>query len=126
MDSHAHEKRQFKRIIFSSDDGVIGIFRHQEKEDQLIASNIVNISEGGIQFIIKKGRRDDLKEGDLLTLTRIKGKSDLEFPCETGIEIRWILDLNYFDHVGVGCQFVAIPSIIKEQIKQFVERESRA
>ena len=86
----------------------------------------MNISEGGIQFILKKGRREDLKEGDLLILTRIKGKADLEFVDETEIEIRWILDLNYFDHVGVGCQFVALPSVIKEQIKKFVERESHA
>ena len=124
MDSNTHEKRQFKRVIFSSDDGVVGIFRHHGMGDQLIASNIVNISEGGLQFIIKKDKKKEMKEGDILTLTRIKGKADLEFTDDTEIEVRWILDLNYFDHVGVGCQFLEIQDMLKDQIKKFIEMES--
>jgi hypothetical protein len=64
-----------------------------------------------------------LKEGDILTLTRIKGKSDLEFQDSLKIEIRWILNSNYFEHVGIGCQFKDAPESLKERIRKFIEME---
>jgi c-di-GMP-binding flagellar brake protein YcgR len=125
MDSIKHEKRRFRRVVFSTDEGVVAVIRHPGMDDQLMASNIVNISEGGLQFIIKKDKKKRIKEGDILTLTRIKGKVDLEFTEDTEMEIRWILDLNYFDHVGVGCKFVDISGLLKGQIKKFVEMEGK-
>ena len=92
--------------------------------DQLIPSNIVNISEGGLQFILRKSVSEGLKEGDILNLTRIKGRSDLEFRDSIQMEIRWILALNYFEHIGIGCQFKEPPESLKERIKKFIEAEA--
>jgi len=118
-------RRQFQRVIFSPDDGVICIFKSfsRDKKLSVTAASILNLSASGVQFIVNKEEAVDFKKGQRLVFKGIKGVKDLDFTEDIEMEIIWILELKFLENIGIGCEFKNISKPFSDHIDTFVISE---
>lgn len=121
MKPDSSERREFKRALFSIEDGVVGILSVPELQKKPITAYLLNLSVGGMYFTLRTDERNKIKKGDHLVLVQIKGSTSLKFLVNIDAEIRWILNYENFEHVGIGCQFLNIPDSSRDQIGKFVD-----
>jgi len=120
------EERQFERVLFSLEENVVGVFNFlwNNKEFISFAASILNLSAGGLQFILRRDDDNGVRVGDRLLLQKIKGNEKLTFCANMELEIRWIIDVQYLEHIGVGCRFQNISDTLREKIGQFIDGAS--
>ena len=120
------EKRGSKRILFSLEENVVGVFSFLSNNKEFISftASILNLSAGGLQFVLRKDDDNGIRVEDRLLLKKIKGNGKLVFCANMELEIRWILDIQYLEHIGVGCGFENISGTMREKIGQFVDSVS--
>ncbi len=114
------ERRQYKRVLFTIEDGIIGTFCPIEKDEDKVAANIVNISEGGVQLTFKPILNQRIKVGDRLLLTEIRGEKSGQVIVNVDAEVRWISEDKLSEDIGVGLQFVDVLKKSKD-VNEFVE-----
>ncbi|MBW1643148.1 MAG: PilZ domain-containing protein [Deltaproteobacteria bacterium] len=118
-------RRQFQRVIFSPDDGVICTFKPFLSNEKLSvkAASILNLSASGLQFIVKKEDAVDFQKGQRLVFKGIKGVKDLDFTEDIEMEIIWILEIKFLENIGIGCEFKNISKPFSDHIDNFVISE---
>jgi len=116
-----HEQRRHPRIFFSPTDGVTGTvsFLNLVGESDFTAG-VLDLSESGIGFSLRRGTVDGLKAGDQLYLEEVVGAPDLEELVAVTMQVRWVIDHEILGHVGVGCEFINLPESVKDQIRTIV------
>ena len=82
----AQERRKNKRIFFTNEDGIQGVFRFPDKES--IATNIMNLSSGGLQFVLDRKQIENIAKGDHLFLEKITGNEELDFLSNIELEVK--------------------------------------
>ncbi len=117
------EKRRFQRAVFSIGDGVIGVFSSNGLKNDSIAASIANLSAGGLQFILPRDTSPEISTGDHFILREIRGTTDLRFVSNLELEVKWVMDLQIFEHIGIGCEFLNASDAIMDQIDRFVDSE---
>lgn len=121
MNSSQIEKRRYKRIVFNKNHEIEGMFfLSASQPDQQIQARLLNLSEGGLHFIRKRQNKGEIREGDRLTLTSVKGPAPLNLRCEIEMEIRWILDHEFMEHIGYGCEFLNLSNGLRERFRNVV------
>ena len=120
-DMSGAERRKFKRVLFTIEDGIIGTLSMPGAEDRKITADIINISEGGICLTFKPILNQKIKEGDRLLLTELKSAKSKQLIINVDTEIKWISDSELSDKVGTGCEFVDVLDDKKSDINEFVE-----
>jgi hypothetical protein len=83
----------------------------------------MNLSTGGLQFVLERKDAEGISKDDYLTFEEVRGCESLDLCTGVEMEVKWVLDMPYLDHLGVGCEFQALPGPVKEQISQFVDSE---
>ena len=122
LERSAEERRRFKRIDFSEDEGIVGIF---ETPELSISPSIKDISKGGLKLALAKDQAVGFRRGNILILTAIKGTANIEFDESIELEIKWMMEPDASGYVAVGCEFKEISENAREQINQFVDCEMR-
>lgn len=120
MGSDYHEKRQFKRIFFSSEDDIRGKIKLQSPTDTHITAQIMDLSEEGMGLTVAKNDAPPVQRGDHLILNRIDHREDLAFLTDIRLEIRWILKHRSLENVGMGCRFAPLPEDVRDRIIAFM------
>ncbi len=115
------ERRQFRRVLFTVEDGIIGTFSVPGEENEKITGQVINISEGGICLTFKPILNQKIKEGDRLLLTELKSSKSKQLVINVDTEIKWISEGELSEKIGTGCEFVDLFSEKKERINEFVE-----
>ena len=115
------ERRQFKRVLFTLEDGIIGTLTVAGNGSEQITAEVINISEGGICLTFKPILNQKIKEGDRLLLTEIKSTRSKQLIINVDTEIKWISENELSDRIGTGCEFVEVHSNKKADINEFVE-----
>ena len=99
----------------------MAILRLTETPEEFIQADVMNLNEGGFVIAVNKDTKfRDVGEGVHLTLTEIKGKTAFLNIDETEIEVKWLLQNQYLDHVGLGCEFLNTTEATRKQIRQLV------
>ncbi len=113
------ERRRFERrsVIEIK---IYGIFYFKGGNQELITARIINIGEGGLHFVLKKGENKEAVAGKHLILKEIKGAEPLQSITDLELEIKWIVVPPSFDHFGIGCEFINASKKIRAQLHQFV------
>lgn len=119
------ERRRFKRVVFSIEDGITGVFSSPGFADDSIAAMIMDLGAGGLQFVLPRNTTHKISTGDRLILGKVQGMTDLKFVCKVELKVKWIMDLEYFEHIGVGCEILNASDVIRDQINRFVDYERR-
>lgn len=115
------ERRCHKRVFYSAEDHMTGVFVFPGDHQKVLEANILNISVGGLHFTVERNKLIPLKIGDQLILKKIVGNAPFRIVYDFEIEIKWVLDYQRLKHVGFGCEFRNLPDGIYSQVSNFIE-----
>ena len=118
MNTHWEERRKYRRVFFKKEDGIVASFTFPEIQGDPLEADVMNLSEDGVCLTYRKNPAIKIKKDDILILSQLKGLTpELEFD-ELRIEVRWIMDDNFFEHEQIGCKILNASDSLKEQIRQ--------
>ena len=121
MQTGIEERRKYKRVLFTIEDGVVGVFNPPDSYEESVTANIMNLSEGGLQLTFQSILDNKIKEGDRLLLTEIKGKDTSQMIINVDTEVKWISEDQLSQQVGIGCEFKDLLEFKKDKINEIVE-----
>jgi c-di-GMP-binding flagellar brake protein YcgR len=121
MDEEIQEQRRYKRFYFSVEDGLVGVFRIGKKQN--INASIMNLSAGGLFFVLEKNVAKKINVGQRVLLKEVLGDERLDFLRGIEMEIRWMAEINGLNHTGYGCEFLNVTKEAREKISEFVDFE---
>ena len=121
MADETNERRSFRRVFFSIEDGIKGIVAFLDHQRSLLVAHIINIGEGGLGLAVSKDKKDQLVKGDQIILTHITGMQGLESLVNVDAEIKWLMDDPSLEFVVFGCEFLDIPEPIRYAIGIFID-----
>ena len=112
------EKRRYPRIFFPAMQKVEAEIVH-EASGWNLAVTLLDISEGGAGLRMKRSTDLVMARGDRIRLAAIHGQAYLRTLSEIDMEVRWVLDDDYFDFIALGCQFVDLAEKDRELLHDF-------
>jgi c-di-GMP-binding flagellar brake protein YcgR len=115
------ERRRFQRIFFSLEDGIQGTFTFSDLHKGIFTAYILNLSEGGVGFVLNKKEDKKIEKGNGVILTQIRGIRGLEPRMNIEAEVRWILDKPALEFLGFGCEFLRVPAPLQAQIRACID-----
>lgn len=117
------EKRRYTRIIFNEQNriqAVIAVQESQVSERQLPVS-VLNMSEGGMQISVERKKFRKIQQGDTVWLSSLRGIPDLESLKNIPMQVIWIMDNEYLEHILLGMSFSRLSEEQRECLRFFVE-----
>ncbi|MBN1141814.1 MAG: PilZ domain-containing protein [Deltaproteobacteria bacterium] len=117
------DRRRFKRIFFPEQSKVQAFFSYQGNGSHLMSATVLNLSETGIGLTVRKKTSNGILAGDKLVLKEISSLPQLFALRDIISEIRWVLNHDFLDHIGFGCEFLNAPAAVKTQIRRFITIE---
>ena len=104
------EKRRYTRVIFNERNRVQALVALPDKQDpaRQMPTSVLNMSEGGMQVSIERKKFQEMQQGDTVLLSRVTGIQDLEALRDVPVQLIWIMDNEYLEHVLLGMSFSAL------------------
>jgi c-di-GMP-binding flagellar brake protein YcgR len=116
------ERRESHRTYFSLKDKISAIIQTHTESAISLPVTLISISAGGFGFFCPREKvLDIIKEGDRLTITDIKTPEPLGPIASLGAKVKYILDYEANERIGVGCDFTKISDALRNKIQNFVE-----
>lgn len=113
-------KREHPRVSFSVSDGIVARFLASEDNHELQTAYILNLSEGGLFFTLRKDQCNLLKEGDNLRFVEIKKWRTSHFLVNIQANVVWQGNMPEYESIGIGCKFSNISDKNLQNIKELV------
>ena len=118
MNAHWEERRKYRRVFFKKEDAITAWFTFPGIQEKPVEADVMNLSEEGICLTYRKNPSIKIKKDDILILTQLKGITpELELD-ELKIEVRWVMDDDFFEHEQIGCKILNTSDSLKEQIRR--------
>lgn len=122
------ERRKYKRALFSIEQGFKGQFSLGGKilnSSQLLMAPILDISKGGVGFVLESSYGEKISIDDRLVLTQLEicvgdYEDFLDIKPDLSMTVRGKIAADFLSHVGVGCDFTEITAKSWEKIKNFI------
>ena len=121
MNSTKKERRQSKRVLFTVEDGIVGVFNPPGNGGDPVQANVMDISSGGVKLIFKPILENKIKEGDRLVLSEIRGSGNSQVVINIDSEVKWITKDELSDNIGLGVEFLDVLEDDREHIDEMVE-----
>ncbi len=118
MNAQGAERRKFRRVFFSKEDNISAYITFSENQDIPVEAAVMNLSEEGICLSYEKNKTFKVKKGNILNLMQIIGTKPELSVDELQMEVRWVMDEDYFDHDQIGCKILNPSNELREEIKQ--------
>jgi c-di-GMP-binding flagellar brake protein YcgR len=117
------EKRRYTRIIFNECNKVqaVIILPGVRYLSQQVSASVLNMSEGGIQISIERKKYQEMQEGDRVLLSSLKGIPDLQSLIDIPVEVVWIMNNKYLEHILLGMSFAILSGKQRETLRFFIE-----
>jgi c-di-GMP-binding flagellar brake protein YcgR len=121
-----HEKRKETRVYFSPGENICGVFVFPDFGQFSFSALILDLSLGGIHFILKREEWNSLEPGRQLVLARLSQGDD--FLCDRAmpLTVRWVLDHPMVSNVSVGCEFDGLEEDGRKILQSFLARKLAA
>lgn len=113
-------KRKHPRVSFSVSDGIVARFLVTEESSDLQTAYILNLSEGGLFFTLRKDQDNLIKEGDYLRFVEIKKWRTSHFLVNIQADVVWRGDIPDYNSIGIGCKFRNVSDKNLQNIKTLV------
>ena len=111
-------ERRFTRIFFS--DKVNSLLSSVENKQESFPATLLNISEGGLQCSLQKNPQIKFQHNDYLILKQLIDFPELTNLTDILIQIKWVMDNEYLDHVTIGAEFCELSRNQHETLQSFV------
>ena len=117
------EKRRYTRIIFNEHNKVQAAIALQDKQDlaQQMPASVLNMSEGGVQVSVERRKFREMQQDDVVLLSSLTGIPDLESLIDIPVQVVWIMDNEYLEHVFLGMAFAPLSEEQHEVLRFFIE-----
>ena len=112
--------RKHKRVFFPAGQGIDAEFSLPGIESRIHAK-ILDLSGGGMGFVIKRHPNLKFKQGDVLDLLALNAPAGPLIQTRLSVEIRWVAEVENFANTGLGCRFIDIPEETEKRIVSYVE-----
>jgi len=112
------EKRRYPRIFFPAGQKIEAEIVH-EASGWSLAVTLLDISEGGMGMRLKRNADVSIVPGECIRLETIHGQPYLRALSQITMDVRWILDDDFFDYIALGCQFLDLPQKDRELLHDF-------
>ncbi len=122
MTSNQIEKRRHHRIIFKDPKKIAALISplDQQRANDAAAASILNMSEGGIQMSVEKISSEGFQRGRDILLHGISGLPDLAALTEVQLQIVWVIENEFLDHVLIGTAFQQLSDQQRQSLRAFV------
>jgi c-di-GMP-binding flagellar brake protein YcgR len=121
MEMTNEERRQFKRVLFTIEDGIVGVFNPPGNGTDPVQATVMDISSGGVKLLFKPILEHKIKEGDRLVLSEIRGSGSSQVVINIDSEVKWITEDELSDNIGLGVEFLGVLDDEKQHISEMVE-----
>jgi len=121
MRKSGKEKRQHKRVLFTVEDGIVGVFYPPGADNEPVTATVLNMSSGGVKLIFKSVLDNNIKEGDRLILSELRGAASSQVIVDIDTEVKWISDDELTEDIGLGVEFLDVLENDQQQIDDMVE-----
>ena len=121
MANEWEKQRKYKRVFFSKQQGLIALFALPGIQST-IPVKIMDISLGGMGCVLTRHPNLMFKEGDQLTLIELYDLERRRIPADIAVEIRWVIDMERFQSIGLGCRFSDTPPELEKRLQAFIEQ----
>jgi hypothetical protein len=116
------ERRESRRTYFSLKENISATIQTHAESPISLPVTLISISTGGLGFFCPREEMVDImKEGDQLTITDIKTPEPLGPIASLGAKVKYILDYEANERIGIGCDFTKISDALRNKIQSFVE-----
>ncbi|MCI5143392.1 MAG: PilZ domain-containing protein [Candidatus Electrothrix sp. ATG1] len=118
-----NEKRRYTRIIFNERNrvqAVVSLPGQQNSAKEVLAS-VLNMSEGGVQVSIERSSFQEMRPGGNVLLSYVSGVQHLKMLKNVPMQIIWIMDNKYLEHVLLGMSFAVLSEGQRGGLRSFVE-----
>ena len=117
------EKRRHHRIIFKDPKKIAALISPFEGSngEEAVAASILNMSEGGMQISVERSSLDGICRGGRIMLHCISGLPDITAFTDVPMQVVWIMDNEYLDHVLVGVAFDQLSQQQEECLRMSVD-----
>ncbi len=115
------EKRKYRRVKLSVEDGFFGNF--QLSDGSVVNAPLVNLSAGGFNFALPHKEQQKLRPGSKLAMVKIFGATNFELTKTAAAQVRWIGDPEPDGTIPVGCEFQDLDDSERLRIERFVDEE---
>ena len=112
------EKRRYPRIFFPTGQRVEAEIVH-EASGQAMQVILLDISEGGMGLRLKRPADFTIAREDRILLKTIHGQPYLSSLKEIYMQVCWVLDDDFLDHIALGCQFLDLNPKDKAMLQDF-------
>jgi c-di-GMP-binding flagellar brake protein YcgR len=117
----SEERRQFKRVLFTVEDGIVGVFNPPGNDDSPIEATVMDMSAGGVKLLFKPILKNRIMEGDRLVLSEIKGSGSSQVVVNVDTEVKWITEDELNETIGLGVEFLNVLDDKKQKISDMAE-----
>jgi len=121
MKTTKEERRQSKRVLFTVEDGIVGVFNPPGNGGDPVQANVMDISSGGVKLLFKPILKNKIKEGDRLVLSEIRGSGSSQVVINIDSEVKWITEDELSDNIGLGVEFLDVLDDEREHISDMVD-----
>jgi len=118
MSDKEAERRKFRRVFFTKEDKIVAYVIFPENKEIPVQAGVMNLSEEGVCLSYEKNKTFKVRKGDILNLMQIIGTKPELSVDDLEIEVRWVMDEDYFDHDQIGCKILNPSNDLREEIKQ--------
>ncbi len=124
MTSYQPEKRRHHRIIFKEPRKIAALVSllDQERENEAVASSILNMSEGGIQISAERSSLENVWRGREILLHFVSGLPELLELTDVPMQVVWVMDNEYLDHILIGAAFAALSEQQERILRAFIDK----
>lgn len=129
-ETRQEEKRRYTRVIFNEQNKVQALISlppqpHQsnqsEQPEQQMPASVLNMSEGGLQVSVERKKFQTVEQGDNALLTSLTGIPDLVSLTDIPVQVIWIMDNEYLEHILLGISFSELSERQHKVLRFFVE-----
>jgi c-di-GMP-binding flagellar brake protein YcgR len=121
MKKTGKERRQYQRVLFTIEDGIVGVFNPPGTREGPVQASVMDISKGGVKLLFKPVLKNRIVEGDRIVLSEIRGKGSSQVIVNIDTEVKWITEDELSKTIGIGVEFLNMMDSEQKQIDEITE-----
>jgi c-di-GMP-binding flagellar brake protein YcgR len=123
MTEHEPEKRRYGRVIFKDPKQIAALISPFESgtAEEAVPAAILNMSEGGMQISVERNALTGIRRGRKIILHCISGLPEITCFTDVPMQVVWMMDNDYLDHVLLGVAFDQLSPQQKDCLRTSVD-----
>lgn len=117
------ERRMHRRAFFTFQDN-IGLTIATTNTGATVQGTLLSISQGGLGFTVKRHDVPNVKVNQPILIKELSLPEPVTRLENLKAEIRFIIDLDNYARISLGCRFRSITRHLKKNIQRLVDKKA--